>query len=189
MSKRNGAAVAAPEPVHMAEYRWRTGNIRVAAEVAAAEIRRIQRWLGAITPEALVAAAREEDNPLHAAFEWDDSAAAERYRDVQARHMLRHLVVVYRKPDGEPLPPQRYLVKLRHEAGDTAETMDEDEVLATEPHVYVPVTTVMASEELAARYIRKALAEAVAWRLRHSAIAQFAEIFATIDRVSSELRP
>jgi hypothetical protein len=188
MSNQSGAAVVAPEPAMTAEYRWRTRSMPVAAEVAAAEIRRIQRWLGAITPEAVVAAASEEGNPLHAAFEWDDTAAAARYRDVQARYMLRHLVVVYRKADGEPLPPQRYLVKLRHEAGDTAETMDEDEILAVEPHVYVPILNVMASDELKARYVRRALAEAVAWRLRHSSVEEFAVAFAAIDRLSEELR-
>lgn len=189
MTKRNGAAVAAPEPAVTAEYRWRVGGIPVAAEVVAAEIQRIQRQLGAITPEAVLAAASEADSPLHAAFTWDDTEAAIRYRDVQARYLLRHLVVVYRRPGGEALPPQRYLVKLQREAGDSDETMGEDEVLATEPHVYIPVTGVMESDELTARYVRKALAEAVAWRLRHSAIKQFAEIFSAIERASGELRP
>jgi len=46
---------------------------------------------GILTPSAVVDEARPEDSPLHAAFEWDDSIAAEKYRLEQARRLLRQV--------------------------------------------------------------------------------------------------
>lgn len=59
-------------------------------KAALAEMTRMSKANGGkITPEALVAAARDPDSPLHDYFEWDDSTAAEKYRMMQARTMLR----------------------------------------------------------------------------------------------------
>lgn len=46
-----------------------------------------------LTPQAVVDASRDEDAPLHNAFEWDDDIAAEKYRCSQAQAMLRNLVI------------------------------------------------------------------------------------------------
>jgi hypothetical protein len=43
---------------------------------------------GEITPKLIVEAARGPDSPLHAAFEWDDSKAAECWRERCARDIL-----------------------------------------------------------------------------------------------------
>lgn len=43
---------------------------------------------------AVVEAARPEDSPIHAQFEWDDSAAAEQFRIAQARRLVRSIEVV-----------------------------------------------------------------------------------------------
>lgn len=50
---------------------------------------------GKITPAQLVAIAADPNNPLHEYFEWDDSAAANKYREVQARILLRSVRVDY----------------------------------------------------------------------------------------------
>ena len=42
-----------------------------------------------ITPRGLWELARAKDHPLHGEFEWDDTIAADAYRDEQARHLLR----------------------------------------------------------------------------------------------------
>src|SRR5207244_3697017 len=44
---------------------------------------------GHLTPDAVVAAARERRSPLHRHFEWDDATAAEKYRVDQARSLIR----------------------------------------------------------------------------------------------------
>ena len=44
---------------------------------------------GYLTPALVVDAARDTDHPLHSQFEWDDTAAAEKYRLHQASALLR----------------------------------------------------------------------------------------------------
>lgn len=43
---------------------------------------------GVLNPQQVVEESRSATHPLHEYFEWDDSAAAEKYRQVQARAMI-----------------------------------------------------------------------------------------------------
>lgn len=49
---------------------------------------------GVVTPEEIVEVARNPKHPLHDAFEWDDSIAAEKWRLDQARVLIRTVQVV-----------------------------------------------------------------------------------------------
>lgn len=51
---------------------------------------------GRLTPGDVVEAARPAESPLHDQFEWDDTAAAERYRLEQARALIRSVRVLVR---------------------------------------------------------------------------------------------
>jgi hypothetical protein len=53
----------------------------------------------ALTPALVVDAARDPVHPLHSQFEWDDSIAGEKYRQTQARQLIRSVRVV--QPVGE----------------------------------------------------------------------------------------
>lgn len=63
-------------------------RVRVALEEIAAS------HGGCLTPEAVVAAAREPTHPLHEMFTWDDADAAEKHRLDQARQIIRSVRVV-----------------------------------------------------------------------------------------------
>jgi hypothetical protein len=56
---------------------------------------------GKLTPKLVVDEARDPKHPLHNRFEWDDGIAAERYREEQARGLIRLLRVGYRNADGD----------------------------------------------------------------------------------------
>lgn len=60
---------------------------------------------GQLTPKLLVDVARDPDHELHSRFEWDDTVAAEKYRQEQARELIRRVRIVYREGD-EKNPPQ-----------------------------------------------------------------------------------
>lgn len=53
------------------------------------ELRRIEQEHGVLRPGDVVEAARPATSPLHSQFEWDDGVAAERYRNDQARSLIR----------------------------------------------------------------------------------------------------
>lgn len=65
----------------------------VSAEIAMNELSKIENTVG-LTPANVVDASRPEDAPLHKFFLWDDSAAAEKYRQHQAQGLIRAVVKI-----------------------------------------------------------------------------------------------
>lgn len=61
------------------------------------------------TPAQILEKARDTSTELHKCFEWDDTAAAEKYRLQQARQIVCHLVI--RETIQENKPPIRFLYK------------------------------------------------------------------------------
>lgn len=78
----------------------RTGGLK--ADVVAAELSRIASERGGLDAAVVVDEARPKGSPLHPAFEWNDSVAAEEHRKMQARTLIRSVVVV--RGDNESTP-------------------------------------------------------------------------------------
>jgi hypothetical protein len=57
------------------------------------EIAKLADENGLIQPEAVVAVARQKDNPLHGYFTWDDRVAAVKCRLLEARALIRSVVI------------------------------------------------------------------------------------------------
>lgn len=51
---------------------------------------------GLVTPDAVVADARNQKSPLHSYFEWDDTKAAHAHRLTQARALITSVMVTVR---------------------------------------------------------------------------------------------
>lgn len=87
---------------------------------------------GTLRPEQIVEFARSSNTALHAAFTWDDSAAAERWRLSQARQVIRAAVTMLPLPDGSLVPVRAYVFTAP--AGTYALTADvllDDDATAT----------------------------------------------------------
>jgi hypothetical protein len=78
-------------------------TIGIPAQVAGQELEKLRREGGRIIAAEVVAAATPEDAPLHPAFEWDDSAAAQAHREHQARNLVRRVQVLTEHRDPEVL--------------------------------------------------------------------------------------
>lgn len=65
----------------------------ITADAAHAELVRIRNKYGELSPENVVAESTDKDSILHSIFEWDDTAAAEKYRREQARHLIKNIEV------------------------------------------------------------------------------------------------
>jgi hypothetical protein len=92
-------------------YKWKDDGPKppVEADVFGRKIEEIEARDGTVKPEAVVAAARDPGSPLHAAFEWDDEAAAEGYRVQQARKWMGALVIArVRIEEGHGLQERAY---------------------------------------------------------------------------------
>jgi len=76
-------------------YQWKIPDFsNVPAQAVGEEIEGCKNAAGFITPAAVVERAGCPDNVLHGYFEWDDDAAADKYRLHQAGELLRNIVTV-----------------------------------------------------------------------------------------------
>ena len=72
-------------------------------QAAGEELERIKQRDGTIGAPAVVNEARPEDAVLHPAFEWADPVAAEQYRLIQARSLIKKVRVICPEPAPRPL--------------------------------------------------------------------------------------
>ena len=89
-------------------HQWRPGSLRggLTAPVAARELERIAAANGGrLMPADVVKAARPKRSVLHPCFEWDDSEAAEKFREWQARHIIRDVRLVIQYEDERIITP------------------------------------------------------------------------------------
>lgn len=105
----------------------------------------IEKRFGTVTPRIVVDLARDENHPLHGEFEWRDGVAAEKFREEQARELIRgarlHVTV--------------------HEVSIEAQAFLRDPASPAHQQGYTSITRVAADERLAS--------EAVAQELRQAA--------------------
>ena len=106
---------------------------------------------------------------LHELFEWDDSAAAERYRLEQAREIIGNLVVV-RLLEEQPQEPVRAFVNL---------------VDTEQKRGYVSIVEALSSQDYTRQMLRAALAEFLALREKYGMLVELAALFQEIDSLHS----
>ena len=150
-------------------YLWKTGahhSPDIDAQVAGEELEKIRvRNNGRLENSDVVEAARDEQSPLHPAFEWDDAKAASAFRLDQAGNLIRAIDVVITKDDGEAKPIRAFVSVKR----------DED-------RSYTSVQHALSDAGLRAQVVAQAWAELEAWRKRHAELVEFAAVFATMDQ-------
>lgn len=87
-------------------YKVKSGaRLPVSAQTAGDECERL-RSDGRLTPRNLVDESRPEDAPLHKCFEWDDTTAAEKWRETQAAYIIRSVEVVIEQ---SPTPTRAFV--------------------------------------------------------------------------------
>lgn len=146
-------------------YKWKLpGLIPVDAQVAGEELQRIYHEKGTLNPVDIVDESRDSAAPLHPCFEWDDVAAAEKYRQTQAQMIVRSIVTVQETPNREPVETRAF-VSVQQE--------------------YNPIEVVTSSEEQMQELLRTALAELMAFRRKYSILSELAGVMRVIDEVAS----
>ena len=91
-------------------YQWKIPVVPVDAQVAGNEFERLYKENGRLAPKDVVDASRDENAPLHGCFEWNDSIAAEKYRENQAGNIIRCLVKIEQKDkQSEPIQARAFV--------------------------------------------------------------------------------
>lgn len=149
------------------KYRPEARVSGVRAEVAGPALMDIRERRGLLTAAAVVEEARDAENPLHPAFEWDTELAAYQYNLAQARNLIKAIVVI---PDGQPedTTPVRVFVNVSTEE---------------EGQFYETVVAAYSDDAMRERVIAKAMRDLEAWERRYKELSELAEIFAAARRV------
>lgn len=129
------------------------------------ELRRIAAEHGGkLFPRDVVDAARNEESPLHTAFEWDDGAAAEKYRLGQARKIISVAVTVLEGHD----EPVRAFVSLTPDRTDNGG--------------YFPVEKVLSEKKLRAQMLNDATAELRIFTTKFRTVQELAAVNAEAQK-------
>ena len=128
----------------MTEYKFRPGHRlppRLDPNKIGVTLERLSAKHDGLTPAKIVAAAKVKSSPLHRAFTWDDSEAARKLREHEARQLIRSVVII--NPDRAEHPQFTHVTRV---VGEGAE------------NVYLPTVTVVADRDLFTDALGKAVA-------------------------------
>lgn len=114
------------------------------------------------TPEDVLRKAEDPESELHKCFEWNDSKAAEKYRLVQAREILRSIVYVEVSREDAPL-------RVFH----TTEVK----------HVYQPTTRFLVNHDEYQNLLKRAQSELAAFKQKYKTLSELDRIFEEIDQL------
>ena len=147
-------------------YQWKIpGLLPIDPQTAGEELERIYQERGGIEPSTVVEESRDISSPLHPCFEWDDAVAAEKYREDQARLVIRSIVTVSEDSAGKQQQPVRAFVRVQED--------------------YKPITVVLNDEEQIAELLRSALSELSAFRKKYQTLSALRPVFTAIDSISA----
>ncbi len=150
------------------QYKWKSNSrVKVKVNAAADEINRIIKARGYITPPILLAEAKKERNPLHSCFEWNDTVAANMYREQQAGYIIRSIETVIDVGEDESIRIRAF-----------------QSVVKEDDTVYVTVQQARQTPELWEQVVAKALLEIHNWRETYKNIKEFETIFDAIDQIA-----
>lgn len=142
-------------------YKWKIpGLVPVDAQDAGEELDRIYRKNGQLNAKDVVDESRPVEAPLHNCFEWNDSVAAEKYRQSQAQEIIRQIVVT-EDGDEQKTGSVRAFVSISRE--------------------YHPIDVVIQHPDMREMMMRDALAELRAFHNKYETLSSLKPVFNAID--------
>lgn len=152
----------------MNDATWRKSyHNKIDAKVAYAELEKIREANGEVTPDKVVASAKPAKSPIHKAFTWNNTKAANSYRKEEARNMIRSIEIVRVEL---PLTPTRaYEVK-------SAPVKD-----CPQRKVYTTTEEILADPVARDELLMGAIRDALSYRKRYAMLSELAGVFHAID--------
>jgi hypothetical protein len=145
------------------------------SEVVGKELSLIQKEHSVITPKVVVESARPKDSPLHQYFEWDNSEAAEKYREWQARFLICSVYII--ASDEKDAQAIRAFVNV----------LEEDKGDLEDPFItgrgYVAITSMATRQSYQIQVLDYARAQLLGWRKRFGNYKEFFGVVSAIDQL------
>lgn len=161
----------------MEEYSYKIeGLFKVSARVAGQVCRNLSETAGGLTPKRLVDISRSKDSPLHNEFEWDDSIAGEKYREEQARQLIKNIVIVQSNSETERC------VKLERKEKEEEEARDRGFVPTGENNSrYITLTTALTNEKWRENLLKQARKDSEAFINKYHRLEELAKIIGDMN--------
>jgi len=154
-------------------YKWSIDKYDIDAKTAGKELERIEKKYNGMDAKKVVDESKDKKAVLHKCFEWDDKKAAEGYREVQAKEIIRHLVVV------ETVKTDKEVKDIETRAFVSVKSDDEKR-----KKKYVSVENAMSDEYYKQQLVMQAISELQAFRQKYKDLMMFKEIFEAIEKIA-----
>lgn len=153
-------------------YKWKVNKFPVSAQVAGEELQKIEQEHGYIKPDVIVEKSKPKKAPLHKCFEWDDGIAAEEYRKVQAKEIIRFITIEHE--EGEQ--PIRAFWSVHPEA--------EEEIGSTgRQYAYKSIGEALKQQNYKDYILSQALRELEAFERKYKHLSELAGVMREIERI------
>ena len=157
-------------------YKWKVNKYPVSAQVAGETLREIEEHEGCLTPEKIVEQSRAETAVLHGCFEWSNPKAAEEYRKMQAREILRHITIEHSEGEGEQAREVRAFWHI------------ENDVSNDDKGRYISLNRALEDGEHFEYILKTALKELNSFKRKYAHLSELSSIFREIDKIEEQLK-
>ena len=154
----------------LAKYEWKIMQYKVDPQAAGELLEDISKRDGGIKPKAVVDESRPKDALLHECFEWRDNIAGELYREVQAKSIIRNIVIV-------PTP------EVEHKKVRAFVHINQPEEKKSH---YLPIDTVMVDGTMRQQMLETALKELAAFRKKYQDLNELSNVLRAIEEMTAE---
>lgn len=149
-------------------YRWGQVSYKISADVAGKVMEELAEGPG-LTAQNLVNVSRPESAPLHSCFEWDDSVAAEHYRENQARHIITSIELIREDIPQEETKPV---------------TIQAFHALRTEENSgYEHIRSIISDEDKRRRLMELAKRDMGIFKDKYAELSELTGVFDEMDKV------
>lgn len=146
-------------------YKWKEASRIKANPDEAAVVMFDLANKNSLDAESLVEVSKPEDAPLHSDFDWNDTEAAVKWRNHQARNIINALVLVPEENEAlKSQEPVRAFFKI-------TETQNN----------YEPTVLLISKPDTREILLRKALGELTAFQNKYSALEELASVMKAIE--------
>jgi predicted house-cleaning noncanonical NTP pyrophosphatase (MazG superfamily) len=150
-------------------YKWKSRVFPVDVQLAGEEIDRINQKYNGVSPVDVVNESKSEKSVLHKCFEWNDSKAAEGFREQQARVLIGNIVVCkFEKTDIQDAVLVRAFVNVKNE---------------NQKSVYVSIEEAMDNRNYEEQLFENAIKELESFTQKYKNLEQLKSLFEVIKKI------
>lgn len=128
---------------------------------------------GKLVPQDVVDDAENEASPLHKYFQWDDDKAANSYRKVQARNLIRCITIVKEELDNTPIPA------FVHVSDGSGKNSDEG---------YLEIDVVISEGRYRRQKVNQAIDELFSWKEKYEMYSELEGLFKAISKMRDKIK-